>query len=185
MYTKRTTQKKMEKVKAARRSIVYAFLPLGSLPTAETHYIRVGYHACKHSDGTRSRLATRFHGLNRVRELLLMIEVNTTDVHQHLDHIQILLSGPSTVAGVCIGCHTTFENAYLLGQSWRKTTLPLSDVRAVFREISARQCEGASTTSHLSHTTRGSPGLEEELLKIRRLTGSYRSGGSGPSEPGI
>ena len=181
MYTKSTSQKKMEKV---RRSIVYAFLPLGSLPTAETHYIRVGYHACKHSDGTRARLATRFHGLNRVRELLLMIEVNTNDVHQHLDHIQIVLSGPCTVADVFIENHTTFENAYRLGQAWRMTTLPLSDVRAVFRHISDRQCEGASTISHLSYKTRDSLGLEE-LLKIRRLTGSCSSDGSGPSEPGI
>ena len=182
MYPRSTTQKKMEKV---RRSIVYAFLPLGSLPTAETHYIRIGYHACKHSDGTRARLATRFHGLNRMRELLLMIEVNTNDVHQHLDHVQIVLSGPCTVADVFIENHTTFENAYRLGQAWRMTTLPLSDVRAVFRHISDRQCEGASTTSHLSHKTRDSLGLEEELLKIRRLTGSCRSGGSGPSEPEI
>ena len=182
MYSRSTTQKKMEKV---RKSIVYAFLPLGSLPTAETHYIRIGYHACKHSDGTQARLATRFHGLNRVRELLLMLEVDTNDVHQHLDHIQILLSGPSNVAGVRIETHTTFEHAYRLGQSWRKTNLPLFGVRAVFREISDRQCEGASTTSHLSHRTRGIPGLEEELLKIRRLTGSCSSGGSGPSEPGI
>ena len=171
----------MEKV---RRSIVYAFLPLGSLPTAETHYIRVGYHACKHSDGTRARLATRFHGLNRVRELLLMIEVNTNDVHQVLDHIQIVLSGPCTVADVFIETHTTFENAYRLGQAWRMTTLPLSDVRAVFRHISDRQCEGASTVSHLSHKTRDSLGLEE-LLENRRLTGSCSSDGSGPSEPGI
>ena len=181
MYTKSTSQKKMEKV---RRSIVYAFLPLGSLPTAETHYIRIGYHACKHSDGTRARLATRFHGLNRVRELLLMIEVDTCDVHQVLDHIQIVLSGPSTVAGVCIQTHTTFENAYRLGQAWRMTTLALADVRAVFREISDRQCEGASTVSLLSRKTRDSLGLEG-LLKNQRLTGSCSSDGSEPSEPAI
>jgi hypothetical protein len=181
MYSKSTTQK-MEK--SVRRSIVYAFLPLGSLPTADTHYIRLGYHACKHSDGTRARLATRFHGLNRVRELLLMIEVNTTDVHQHLDHIQIVLSGPCTVSGVVIKNHTTFENAYRLGQAWRMTTLPLADVRAVFQHISDRQCEGASTISHLSRRIRDNLGLVE-LLRTRRLSVFSRSDGSGPSGPEI
>ena len=171
----------MEKV---RRSIVYAFLPLGSLPTAETHYIRIGYHACKHSDGTRARLSTRFHGLNRVRELLLMIEVNTNDVHRVLDHIQIVLSGPSTVSGVCIQTHTTFEHAYRLGQAWRKTTLPLADVRAVFRGISVHQCEGASTVSLLSHKTRGSLG-SAALPKNQRLTESCSNDGSEPSEQEI
>jgi hypothetical protein len=182
MYSKSTTQK-MEK-KNARRSIVYAFLPLGSLPSADTHYVRLGYHACKHSDGTRARLATRFHGLNRVRELLLMIEVNTTDVHQHLDHIQIVLSGPCTVSGVVIKNHTTFENAYRLGQAWRMTGLPLADVRTVFQHISDRQCEGASTISHLSRRIRDNLGLVE-LLKTRRLCVSSRSDGSGPSGPEI
>ena len=98
--------------KNARRSIVYAFLPLGSLPSADTHYVRLGYHACKHSDGTRARLATRFHGLNRVRELLLMIEVNTTDVHMVLDQIQIVLSGPCTVSGVFYQKYNRLKSCY-------------------------------------------------------------------------
>ena len=182
MYSKSTTQKKMEKV---RRSIVYAFLPLGSLPTAETHYIRLGYHACKHSDGTRARLNTRFHGLNRVRELLLMVEVDTNDVHHVLDQIQIVLSGPCTVSGVFIENHTTFENAYRLGQAWRKSTLALSDVRAVFHHISDRLCaEDAAKFAHLKRPTRDSLELAE-LLTNQRLTGSCSSDGSGPGEPGI
>ena len=151
----------MEKV---RRSIVYAFLPLGSASTAKTHYIRLG-HACKHSDGTLARLATRFHGLNRVRELLLVVEVNSCDVHLAMDTIGLTLSGPGSANGIRIENHTTFETAYRLGQSWRETTLPLADVRAVFYHIS-----DCMTTSHMTRPPRGNHARAPGFLEARIST---------------
>jgi hypothetical protein len=119
----------------AKRVVVYAFLPLGSRPTAECHYIRIGHHASLHSDGTAARLNARFHGLNSVREVLLMVEVDSHEMARAEDHIRMKLQGPCTINTVSIKFHETFPVAYKMGHSWYETKLPLADVRAVFYEL--------------------------------------------------
>ena len=79
-----------------KRSVVYAFLPLGSKPTDLKKYVRIGHHATKHTDGSRARLNTRFNGLNTVREVLLMIEVDRSEVPRVYDYMRVLIMGPGT-----------------------------------------------------------------------------------------
>ena len=128
-----------------KRSVLYAFLPVGSRATACTHYIRIGYHASKHSDGSRTRLGTRFNGLNTVREVLLMIEVDSDELNEVMDRVKMRIQGPGTINTVSIKFHETFKVAYGLGHAWYETKLPLADVRAVFYEIADDICGDAAS----------------------------------------
>ena len=125
-----------------KRSVLYAFLPIGSPATASTHYIRIGYHACKHSDGSRTRLGNRFNGLNTVREVLLMIEVDSDEINEMMDGVKMRLHAINTVS---VKFHETFKVAYGLGHAWYETKLPLADVRAVFYEIADDICGDAAS----------------------------------------
>ena len=127
-----------------KRSVVYAFLPVGSRPTASTHYIRIGYHASQHSDGSRTRLHTRFNGLNSLREILLLIEVDSEILDEAMDVIKMRIQGPGTINTVSIKFHETFKTAYRLGHAWFETKLPLADVRAVFYQLADDMCADAS-----------------------------------------
>ena len=127
-----------------KRSVLYAFLPVGSRSTACTHYIRIGYHASKHSDGSRTRLGTRFNGLNSVREVLLLIEVDSDNLDEAMDHIKMRIQGPGTINTVSIKFHETFRAAYRLGHAWYETKLPLADIRAVFYQMADDLCADAS-----------------------------------------
>ena len=126
-----------------KRSVVYAFLPLGSKPTDLKKYVRIGHHATKHTDGSRARLSTRFNGLNTVREVLLMIEVDRPEVPRVYDYMRMLIMGPGTLNGVQLKFHDTITNAWSLGTAWFETKLPLADLRAVFYEVADRICAGA------------------------------------------
>ena len=126
-----------------KRSVVYAFLPLGCKPTDLRKYLRIGHHSSMHSDGTRARLSTRFNGLNSVREVLLMIEVDQTEVPRVYDFLRMQIMGPGRMNGVNLEFQKTFTNAWNLGTSWFETKLPLGDVRAVFYEIADQICAGA------------------------------------------
>ena len=128
-----------------KRSVVYAFLPVGSRPTASTHYIRIGYHASQHSDGSRTRLHTRFNGLNSLREILLLIEVDSEILDEAMDVIKMRIQGPGTINTVSIKFHETFKTAYRLGHAWFETKLPLADVREVFYQIADDICAGAAS----------------------------------------
>ena len=137
MYLANTNQK------MTKRSVVYAFLPVGSKPTDLRKYVRIGHHASKHTDGSRARLGTRFNGLNSVREVLLMIEVDRPEVPRVYDFLRMQIMGPGRLNGVNLQFQKTFRNAWELGTSWFETKLPLADVRAVFYEIADRICGGA------------------------------------------
>ena len=126
-----------------KRSVLYAFLPIGSRSTASTHYIRIGYHASKHSDGSRTRLGTRFNGLNSVREVLLLIEVDSGNLDEAMDRMKMRLQGPGTINTVSIKFHETFMVAYRLGHAWLETKLPLADLRAIFYQLADDMCADA------------------------------------------
>ena len=126
-----------------KRSVVYAFLPVGSKPTDHKKYVRIGHHSTKHTDGTHARLSARFNGLNSIREVLLMIEVDRSEIPRVYDYMRMLIMGPGTLNGVQLKFHDTITNAWSLGTSWFVTKLPLADLRAVFYEIADRICAGA------------------------------------------
>jgi hypothetical protein len=132
----------------AKRSVLYAFLPIGSRATACTHYLRIGYHASKHSDGSRTRLGTRFNGLNSVREVLLLIEVDSEKLDEVMDRVKMRIQGPGTINTVSIKFHETFKAAYRLGHAWFETKLPLADIRAVFYELAEDICSDASSQAN-------------------------------------
>ena len=127
------------------RSVVYAFLPVGSAPCDEAQYIRIGYHACKFSHGVQCKLRARFGGLNSVREILFMVEVESDKRGQVLDYLRMRLQGPGMAIGntLRIEFHKTFKMQHDLGNSWYRTKLPVADVRAVFYEIADEICAGS------------------------------------------
>ena len=154
-----------------KRSVLYAFLPIGSPATASTHYIRIGYHACKHSDGSRTRLGNRFNGLNTVREVLLMIEVDSDEINEMMDGVKMRLHGPGTINTVSVKFHETFKVAYGLGHAWYETKLPLADVRAVFYEIADDICgDAASQGNAQSLAPRTKPRLPTLAAAVETLS---------------
>ena len=112
------------------KSVVFAFLPIGSKSTASHHYVRLGHCTVRSSSGNPVNVANRFHGLNSVREMLLLVEVDRGDAGKVLDDLKNELRGPGTINSVPITMFRTFTTS-VLGQNWMETELPLADIRAV------------------------------------------------------
>ena len=112
------------------KSVVFAFLPIGSKSTASHHYVRLGHCTIRSSSGNPVNVANRFHGLNSVREMLLLVEVDRGDAGKVLDDLKNELRGPGTINSVPITMFRTFTTS-VLGQNWMETELPLADIRAV------------------------------------------------------
>ena len=113
------------------KSVVFAFLPIGSKSTASHHFVRLGHCTVRTTAGNPVNVANRFHGLNSVREMLLLVEVDRCDAGKVLDDLKNELRGPGTINTVPITMFRTFATS-VLGQNWMETDLPLSDIRAVF-----------------------------------------------------
>ena len=113
------------------KSVVFGFLPIGSKSTASHHYVRLGHCTVRTTAGNPVNVANRFHGLNSVREMLLLVEVDRCDAGKVLDDLKNELRGPGTINTVPITMFRTFTTS-VLGQNWMETDLPLSDIRAVF-----------------------------------------------------
>ena len=112
------------------KSVVFAFLPIGSKSTASHHYVRLGHCTVRSSSGNPVNVANRFHGLNSVREMLLLVEVDRHDAGKVLDDLKNELRGPGLINTVPITMFRTFTTS-ALGQNWMETDLPLADIRAV------------------------------------------------------
>ena len=112
------------------KSVVFAFLPIGSKSTASHHFVRLGHCTVRTTAGNPVNVANRFHGLNSVREMLLLVEVDRCDAGKVLDDLKNELRGPGTINTVPINMFRTFTTS-VLGQNWMETDLPLADVRAV------------------------------------------------------
>ena len=125
------------------RTVVFAFLPVGC-QRSEFQYIRIGYFSPKTSDGIQGTLHSRFSGLNSVREILFMIEVDSSRRNRVMDYLQTALLGPGTAIGgtLRIVFHETFKNALNIGRSWYRTRLPLADIRGFFYELADEICGG-------------------------------------------
>ena len=116
------------------KSVVFAFLPIGSKSTASHHYVRLGHCTVRTTAGNPVNVANRFHGLNSVREMLLLVEVDRCDAGKVLDDLKNELRGPGTINTVPITMFRTFTTS-VLGQNWMETDLPLADIRAVMYGI--------------------------------------------------
>jgi len=127
----------MPKSSTPGSSVVFAFLPIGSKSTASHHYIRLGHCSIRTSTGNPVNVANRFHGLNSVREMLLLVEVDRSDAGKVLDDLKNELRGPGLINTVPITMFRTFTTS-ALGQNWMETDLPLADVRAVMYETAER-----------------------------------------------
>jgi len=111
-------------------------LPIGSKSTASHHYIRLGHCSIRTSAGNPVNVANRFHGLNSVREMLLLVD-DRSDAGKVLDDLKNELRGPGLINTVPITMFRTFTTS-ALGQNWMETDLPLADVRAVMYETAER-----------------------------------------------
>ena len=120
----------MPKSSTPGSSVVFAFLPIGSKSTASHHYIRLGHCSIRTSTGNPVNVANRFHGLNSVREMLLLVAVERHDAGKVLDDLKNELRGPGLINTVPITMFRTFTTS-ALGQNWMETDLPLADIRAV------------------------------------------------------
>jgi hypothetical protein len=127
----------MPKSSTPGSSVVFAFLPIGSKSTASHHYIRLGHCSIRTSTGNPVNVANRFHGLNSVREMLLLVAVERHDAGKMLDDLKNELRGPGLINTVPITMFRTFTTS-ALGQNWMETDLPLADVRAVMYETAER-----------------------------------------------
>ena len=127
----------MPKSSTPGNSVVFAFLPIGSKSTASHHYIRLGHCSIRTSAGNPVNVANRFHGLNSVREMLLLVEVDRSDAGKVLDDLKNELRGPGLINTVPITMFRTFTTS-ALGQNWMETDLPLADIRAVMYETAER-----------------------------------------------
>ena len=146
-------------------SVVFAFLPIGSKSTASHHFIRVGHCTIRSSNGNPVNIANRFHGLNSVREMLLLVEVDRSDAGRVLDDLKNLLRGPEVINTIQITMFRTFTTS-LLGQNWMESDLPLADIRAVLYGAAFRLGgqKNASSSDLLSDPLQRFPKLSKHNL---------------------
>ena len=116
---------------------IYAFLPVGSKPTATVHSVRLGMCRTRDSLGRDVVWGHRFHGLNKPRETLFYLTLNggKREAEDFLDSLKFLLRGPGLINTIDIKHFVTFKQATDLGLLWWRTELPLADLRAVFYDI--------------------------------------------------
>ena len=91
------------------KSVVFAFLPIGSKSTASHHFVRLGHCTVRTTAGNPVNVANRFHGLNSVREMLLLVEVDRCDAGKVLDDLKNELRGPGTINTVPITMFRTYH----------------------------------------------------------------------------
>ena len=147
------------------KSVVFAFLPIGSKSTASHHYVRLGHCTVRSSSGNPVNVANRFHGLNSVREMLLLVEVDRHDAGKVLDDLKNELRGPGTINTVPITMFRTFTTS-VLGQNWMETKLPLADVRAVMYGIADQLGvqKNAASSDLQSHPLQRFPKISDHNL---------------------
>ena len=118
------------------RSFVFAFLPVGSKSTATAHLVRIGHRRTHTAHGEPNNIHFRFHGLNRIREMLMLIDVDSDEAIDVCEQLKDLLRGHrGNIGYIVMRSHETFKPASALGSNWWRTSLALADVRSVFYAI--------------------------------------------------
>ena len=118
---------------------IFAFLPVGSKPTATVHSVRLGMCRTRDSLGRDVVWGHRFHGLNKPRETLFYLTMNggKREAEDFLDSLKFLLRGPGLINTIDIKHFVTFKQATDLGMLWWRCSLPLADIRAIFYDVQA------------------------------------------------
>jgi hypothetical protein len=106
-----------------------------------------------------------------VREVLLLIEVDSEKLDEVMDRVKMRMMGPGTINTVSIKFHETFQMAYRLGHAWYETKLPLADLRAVFYEMADDICADASARANAqSLVPRAKPRLPSLAAAVETLS---------------
>ena len=162
------------------KSVVFAFLPIGSKSTASHHYVRLGHCTTRTTAGNPVCVANRFHGLNSVREMLLLVEVDRHDAGKVLDDLKNELRGPGTINTVPITMFRTFTTS-VLGQNWMETDLPLADLRAVLYGIAdlLGGRKNAASSELQSHPLQRFPKISDHnLVEFSKATAALSLSGA-------
>ena len=163
------------------KSVVFAFLPIGSKSTASHHFVRLGHCTVRTTAGNPVNVANRFHGLNSVREMLLLVEVDRCDAGKVLDDLKNELRGPGTINTVPITMFRTFTTS-VLGQNWMETDLPLADIRAVMYGTAERLAgqKNAASSDLQNRPLRRFPKISDHnLADFAKATAELSLSGSG------
>ena len=147
------------------KSMIFAFLPIGCPSTASTHTIRIGHCRKRDSADAPNNVCFRFHGLNQIREMMMLVDVDQDKATDAIEEVKDMLRGPGTLDTIKIKSFQTFEQASDLGVSWFRSSLPLADIRACFYEVGKRLKAKFALADHYKTRDRGPGSAQRELPK--------------------